>query len=260
MANDGKVVSLIQRLRQRTRTARLARFKSFVSDLRRALPDGDRILRVVDIGGTVAFWEDWWKLSDQDQLHVTLINNHRLDDTQRKRQTPSRFIDNVCRDANTLTPADFGAFDLIFSNSFLEHLRSRGEQTRLADTIAASGLPYFVQVPNKHSPVDPHHPFAPYFAVYPFTLRVGLVRVSGFGAGGKARTLDDAREREQYYNPLGVRDMQALFPKAAVKVEKPLGVPMSILALYLADSPWKVAPGKIISDRKGLDQSTSARS
>jgi hypothetical protein len=231
----------IRRFRRKTRAARLERFKIFIGELRHLSPDSSRILRVMDIGGTVAFWEDWWKLSEQDRFHVTLINNHKVDVTQKDQQSCSGLIENVCRDANTLTVGDLRNYDLIFSNSFFEHLRSRGEQKALAETISASGLPYFIQVPNKYSPVDPHHPFAPFFALYPFTLRVHLLLASGFGPGKRSRTLDCAREREEHYTPLGLRDMQALFPAATFKVEKPLGIPMSILALRVSPTAEALA-------------------
>jgi hypothetical protein len=66
-----------------------------------------------------------------------------------------------------MSEEEFRGYDLIFSNSFFEHLEHRAAQARLAKIIVASGVPYFIQVPNKRSPVDPHFPspFVPFFAV-----------------------------------------------------------------------------------------------
>jgi hypothetical protein len=229
MSSVTDAVPFLRHIRVKTRAARRERFDAFLANVRRGLAKSHGSVKVMDIGGTVAFWEDWWKLSECDGLHVTLINNHARDTTNKDRGSTSLLVENVCRDANSLTLAELCQYDLIFSNSFFEHLGSRDEQSALARAVAASGLPYFVQVPNKRSPVDPHHPFAPFFAVYPFWLRVNLLRLSGFG-GGRAASLGEARERERYYNPLGQADMRELFPDASIVIEKPLGIPMSILA------------------------------
>jgi hypothetical protein len=225
-------VDFIRRIRKRTRAARFERFKAFVRDLRAASANSDQVLHLLDLGGTVAFWEDWWKISDQEHLHITLVNNHDIDVTQKQRQSRSSHIDNVYRDATTLTLGELRNYDLIFANSFFEHLRTRKHQKALANTITESGVPYFVQVPNKCSPIDPHHPFAPFFALYPIKVRCRLLMISAFAPSNiavKPKTLDDARRWQLDYNPLGLRDMKALFPTGTFEVERTLGIPMSIL-------------------------------
>jgi len=215
-------------IRRRTRTARFQTFKTYVQELRAASADSDRVLRVLDLGGTRMFWEQWWKISEQDRLHVTLLNDYKLEEAERT-QGGTRLIENICRDATTLTNAELHNYDIIFANSFLEHLRTRDDQKKLADAIMASGLPFFIQVPNKYSPVDPHRPYAPFFAIYPSFIR------SRYGPGPKT-TLMNGRRWRMDYNPLGLRDMQALFPTATFKVEKPFGIPMSILAFRASSS------------------------
>lgn len=219
-------MSLIKKLRMKTRSARRAVFTRYSEGLRK----GDAPLKILDIGGTVAFWEDWWKLSAADKLEVTLINTHALDDTCRGRVASSPFITDVNQDALTLTVEQLRAHDLIFSNSFFEHLASRQAQEQLAGVITASGVPYFIQVPNKHSPVDPHHPFAPFFALYPKCLRIWLLLFSSFGNGPASPNKQAAKAWQDNYHPLGCADMRALFPQSVRRIERPFGVPMSILA------------------------------
>jgi hypothetical protein len=224
------VSTVIRRFRRKTRMARMVIFRAFIAQLRRNLPDGDtRMLRVIDLGGTVAFWEDWWRISEADRLRITLINNHEIDNSQKNHASHSSFIENRYGDASHLTLPEYAAFDLIFSNSFFEHLSSRAQQDNLAADIVLSGRPYFIQVPNKYSPIDPHHPFAPFFALYPFPLRVRLLTMSGFGYNEKADSRHSARKWQENYLPLGLGDMQRLFPGAAHKVEHSFGIPMSIL-------------------------------
>jgi hypothetical protein len=217
---------ILRGLRKKTRGARFERFKAFAQEIRAASGDSDRILRVLDLGGTLLFWETWWKISVQDRLRVTLLNDYKLHDAEKTRQSSGGLIDNVCQDATTLTPEDLSKYDIIFANSFLEHLRTREAQKALAAMITSSGLPYFIQVPNKFSPIDPHRPYLPFFALYPSAIR------SRIGPGPGSKILENGKRWKMDYNPLGVGDMKKLFPTAMFKVEKPLGVPMSILAYH----------------------------
>lgn len=217
----------ISKIRRHSRGKRLQRFMKFLADsgLRSSQP-----LRIIDLGGTVSFWSRWWDLSLGDQLHVTLINNHTVDTTLAHERSDSEFIINERKDANDLTQADFDRFDLIFSNSFFEHLCSSQDQSALAAKISGSGKPYFIQIPNKFSPVDPHHPLAPFFAAYPEWLRAQLVSRLSFGISPRAQTIESARAWQRCYRPLGYDDLERLFPDSTIIVERSLLLPMSLIA------------------------------
>jgi hypothetical protein len=136
-------------------------------------------------------------------------------------------------DVLTLSAADFARFDVIFSNSLIEHLPGRHLQQRLARAIIDSKRPYFMQTPNKRSPVDPHfpRPYVPFFAAYPRSLQARLLSWSALGSGSAAPSYQAALERLSNYYPLTKRDIRNLFPQAQVVMERPLGVPMSIIAM-----------------------------
>ena len=223
-------MSMIGRLRKHTRAARQEKFQHFLKGIG---DSGDRPRKIVDLGGTVAFWENWWSISEKDRLHITLVNHYAVDPTGRGQVSKHTFIESRIQDATTLAQDDLCRYDMIFSNSFFEHLKSWREQQELAARITSSGVPYFMQIPNKHSPVDPHCPYVPYWALYPKRLRVRLVMFSSFGnpGGSKALSLEAARRWQGAYTPLGLRDVKRLFPDASLEVERPFGVPMSILAL-----------------------------
>ncbi|UPT63711.1 MAG: hypothetical protein M0D54_03965 [Hyphomonadaceae bacterium JAD_PAG50586_4] len=177
------------------------------------------------------FWRGWG-LTPEDQLHITLINNHHIDTTAAGYGNDGAQIVNRVFDANDVTADYLASFDLIFSNSFLEHLDSRQAQARLAAKICDSGKPFFIQAPNKNSPVDPHFPtpLAPFFAIYPRKVQAALLARFRLGSSARSANVADAMERMRFYNPLGLADMRALFPVANFAVERPLGVPMSVLA------------------------------
>ena len=189
-------------------------------------------VRLLDIGGTFAFWERMG-LRQEHQLSVSLLNNHHIDKSQIDYSPCYDYIDNVYGDANELTRTDFANYDVVFSNSMLEHLDSKTSQERLTAEILASGKPFFIQVPNKYSLIDPHfpHPFVPFFAAYPKTLQTRLLTIGAFGGGEKYRSLEQARERFKYYNPISRGQIRKLLPPAHIITERHLGIPMSIIAM-----------------------------
>jgi len=221
-------MSFISKIRRHSRGKRLETFKSFLNES--GLRSLSRPIRIIDLGGTVSFWSKWWDLSAADQIEVTLINDHTVDTTLANESTDSQFIVNQKKDANALTEADFENFDLVFSNSFFEHLCSVDQQKTLAEKLSRSGKPFFVQIPNKYSPVDPHHPLAPFFATYPEWLRVQLLARLSFGISPRAGSLEAARSWQRCYNPLGRDDLARMFPDADIVVERSLLLPMSLIA------------------------------
>jgi hypothetical protein len=189
-------------------------------------------VRLIDLGGTVKFWEDWG-LARRPQLDVTLVNNH---DRDKNHQDDPITLPNLRRlraDVLTLTAEDFAQYDVIFSNSLIEHLPGRALQQQLARAIIDSGRPYFLQTPNKRSPIDPHfpRPYVPFFATYPRPLQARLLSWSSLGSGSVAPSYQAALQRLQNYYPMTVNDIRRCFPRARVVVERPLGVPMSIIAM-----------------------------
>lgn len=211
-------------LRKKLRTRRFQTFLDFA-------PTG-RPLKIVDLGGTIPFWEDWWEVKAEHGFEITLINNHHIDLTAVDATTSQSFIQNKCQDVNDVTVSELSEYDLIFSNSFLEHLPSWKEQSRIAEKICASGKPFFIQVPNKNSIIDPHFasPFVPWFALYPKEIKARLATLHSFGSGRRAADISAARKQFFYYNPLGLSDLRRLFPDSHLQKERAFGIPLSIIA------------------------------
>jgi hypothetical protein len=216
---------MLRKLRRYTREQRLKLFQDFMRGR------SGRI-RLIDLGGTVAFWENWG-LAKQPLLDVTLVNNHDLDKNHSNDPMRLPNIHRMNADVLTLSAADFAQYDVIFSNSLIEHLPGREQQRQLAQAIVESGRPYFLQTPNKRSPVDPHfpRPYVPFFATYPRPLQARLLTWSALGSGSAAPSYPAALSRLQNYFPLTERDVRDLFPQAHIRMERPFGIPMSIIAM-----------------------------
>ena len=210
--------------------ARAARHRSTL--FRRHVEALGRPLRILDLGGSVQMWTRWG-VTEADGLHIVLANDHRTDTTHRSEPLPGRFMNAWSVNALELSPDVFSHYDLVFSNSMLEHLPSPAAQARLAAAIMASGKPYFIQVPNKRCIVDPHfpHPLAAYFALWPRRLQVWAHAHHALGSSGRAGSMAAAHAAIATYHPLTRRELAALFPDGRVVTEWNLGLPMSLVAM-----------------------------
>jgi len=217
---------MLEKLRRYTRGQRRKLFEEF-------LAISNHPMKIVDLGGTVTFWTDWG-LSERPMLDITLVNNHEVDTVHADDAINLPNIRRIDADVLTLKIEDLRSYDLIFSNSLIEHLPGAAAQAKLASVITESEMPYFVQTPNKMSPVDPHYPrpYVPFFGAYPRGLQARLLTVSGLGSGSREVTYESAMHRLDYYYPLSKNDVCNLFPNAAVTKERVLGVPMSIIARW----------------------------
>ncbi len=216
---------MLQRLRRYTRGQRHKLFNDFMRGTTGRI-------RIIDLGGTADFWENWG-LAKQPLTEVTLVNDHHQDKTHENEAIRLPNIRQLSADVLTLSATDLAQYDVIFSNSLIEHLPGPNSQRQLAQAIIDSGKPYFLQTPNKRSPVDPHfpRPYVPFFAAYPRPLQARLLSWSALGSGEAAPSYEAALVRLANYHPLTTRGVRQLFPQARIVVERPLGVPMSIVAM-----------------------------
>lgn len=100
--------------------------------------------RVLDVGGTP---ETWDTLAVRPP--VTLLNTPR---TKPELASASWW---VVGDGRALPFRDC-AFDVVFSNSVIEHVGDDGSQRRFAGEVARVGRAYWVQTPNRWFPMEQH--------------------------------------------------------------------------------------------------------
>jgi SAM-dependent methyltransferase len=125
------------------------------------------------------------------------------------------------------------SFDVVFSNSVIEHVGTLEDQKQFARECQRCGTGYFVQTPNKWFPVDPHTlmPLAHWFPTPVFTT---LMKLS-------PRFLispPSPQELEDFYKMrlLGRRDLEELFPGAEILEEKIFGLTKSLIAAFKQES------------------------
>jgi SAM-dependent methyltransferase len=178
--------------------------------------------RVLDIGGTPDYWD---MLPERPRL--VLLN------TPRAKDDLAAAASWVAGDGRQLPFRD-GAFDVVFSNSVIEHVGGAASQQRFADEVARVGRAYWVQTPNRWFPVEQHllTPFihwlpkswqqtiAPRFNIWQLLTRPSPDRRDFY----VEHYLRDVRL-------LSYGEMQALFPGARTLRERFWGVTKSLVAM-----------------------------
>ena len=180
-----------------------------------------RDTRVLDVGGTVQIWQ-----LAPVMPRLVLLNQARA----RYEIGPAEAT--VLGDGTSLPFAD-RSFDLVFSNSVIEHVGNRAEQARFAAEVARVGKQYWVQTPNRYFPIE-QHLWTPFLHWLPrrwqatvakrFSLWQMLTRATG-------------QQHEFYVHHyldsirlLAASDVRALFPGATVVRERFLGWTKSLIA------------------------------
>ncbi|WP_422376357.1 methyltransferase domain-containing protein [Roseibium sp.] len=185
-------------------------------------------VRILDIGGTVQYWRivDEAFLED-NKVQITLLN---LPGSQAF-EAQGRFsfmTGDATKDIWSELNAD--DFDLIHSNSVIEHVGDWAQMKRYAANIKDFPGGYFVQTPNFWFPVEPHC-MTPIFHWLPKATRVWLVRHFSLGHWPKASSTDEAVETVESARLLNHAMFVALFDDAKIRKEKITFLTKSFMAI-----------------------------
>ena len=153
--------------------------------------------KILDVGGLPEFWEDVPEVG-----RVTLLNLQAFPESDR--------IHSICYAGGRFPFAD-GEFDIIFSNSTLEHVIGPENQKLFAAEVRRVGKGYFVQTPSIRFPYDPHA-LLPFFNFLPHTLKKAYLHLC-YRSSYPVKELLDIRL-------LGRRSLQRLFPDGRIDVER----------------------------------------
>jgi hypothetical protein len=178
--------------------------------------------RVLDVGGTPA---DWGMLPVQPRL--VLLNMPRA------RADMAAAAQWVAADGCALPFRD-QSFDVVFSNSVIEHVGDVATQRRFAREVARVGRGYWVQTPNRWFPVE-QHLLTPFLHWLPKPWQRWLARRGTVWALVTRPTPD----RREFYIEHFLRDIRlltapellALFPDSRILRERFLGMAKSLIAM-----------------------------
>jgi SAM-dependent methyltransferase len=200
----------------RLRRQRFALFAALVDSL-------PGVVSVLDIGGTQQYWQSMApEAALLRRVRVTLLN------LEPQAVSAPNFT-SLVGDARAMPQFADRQFDLVFSNSTIEHLGSSAAQQAMAAEVRRVGQGFYIQTPNRYFPLEPHFLF-PGFQFLPLGVRAWLVR--HFKLGWFPRIVDrrQARAEVAAIRLLGETEFRALFPGAAIYKERYCGLTKSFVA------------------------------
>jgi len=142
-----------------------------------------------------------------------------------------RFI-SVVADGRHL-PFKDGVFDIIYSNSVIEHVGGGHDQHLFAAEFRRIGRSYYVQTRNKKFPIEPHMliPFVHYLPKMIQKRSLKNFTIWGFPT---RPTLEECKRFLKELNLLNEIELQRLFPEAEIWHERFLGLSKSIIAVKIS--------------------------
>lgn len=201
-------------LAKRMRGRRFAFFRELIESI-------PKPMKLLDVGGTQDFWERE-QFTSPELASITVVN---LEAPASRHANVTTMSGNAC----DMPEFKDGEFDVVFSNSVIEHVGGLPEQRAMASEIQRVGKRYFVQTPNRYFPIEPHYMF-PFFQFLPTGAKAWLLSNFALDWGGKATSPERALQLANSVQLLSLRDFHAMFPGASIYKERVLGLTKSFTA------------------------------
>lgn len=177
-------------------------------------------MRVLDLGGTV----ETWQRAPVRPAHVHLVNTAGPGDD------PPEWITAEVGDACALDERLLdGRFDLVYSNSVIEHVGGHARRQQFAAMVTAAAPRHWVQTPYRYFPVEPHW-VAPMMQHLPLALRSRL-GLHWPLARSRVPDLASAVASQLGTELLDITQLRHYFPASTISTERFAGLVKSIIAV-----------------------------
>lgn len=188
-------------------------------------------LRILDLGGTAAYWKPLAdELRDLDaEVRVVNFDTRELDASDGF----GGRLTFATGDARALSFPD-RSFDLVHSNSVIEHVGTWPDMEAMAKEVRRLAPGYFVQVPYFWFPYEVHYR-APFVHWLPDQLQARLFMRFRLGDSRYA-TVAGAMRKAQYTRVLDAFQFRALFPDGQIARERFAGLTKSLIAVRLPEA------------------------
>lgn len=176
-------------------------------------------MSVIDLGGRLSTWSN---------AEVRPARVHVVTLEQPPEQTPD-WAEVDYGDACAL-PSHIAnrRYDLVFSNSVIEHVGGHERRLRFAEAIHQLAPSYWVQTPYRYFPVEPHW-LAPGMQFLPVKTRIFVARKWPLAAvPGKSKAA--ATQQVLWTELLDKTQLRHYFPDATILMERAWGIPKSMIA------------------------------
>lgn len=171
---------------------------------------------MLDLGGTAGYWRS----APVRPEHVTVVNLS-------PETSGEPWITTVTGDACTFQTG--GQFDVVISNSLLEHVGGPARRRQVADVVHVAADRHWIQTPYRYFPIEPHWLF-PGLQWLPIPVRVLVTRHWPLGHR-HAKTRDEALDLVLEVDLVTRTEMASLFPHSRLWSERWAGLTKSLVAI-----------------------------
>ena len=196
------------------RARRFAEIRRLIEAILREKGEAD----ILDLGGTERYWDVGGDFiaRNSHRLRITLVNT---EDQPVERPDLFQFVIGSATDPELLGSR---RFDLVHSNSVIEHVGHWHDMELFAHNTRRLAPRYYVQTPNYWFPYEPHFRF-PAFQYLPAAVRVQMIKRFSLGFFSKIATTEEARDIVDHHRLVSAAQMRRFFPDATVSYEKIFG-------------------------------------
>jgi len=174
-------------------------------------------MRVLDLGGTTVSW----RVFGLRPGSVTVVNlNQDMGPYE-------PWMEVVQGDA---CAGGFGKYDLVFSNSLMEHLGGHARRQQFANVVQESAPSWWVQTPYRYFPIEPHWIF-PGFQFLPFRARVLVCQHWNTLHMPACKDAAEAADLVASTELISATEMRSYFPASEIWFERIAGIPKSMVAI-----------------------------
>jgi hypothetical protein len=174
-------------------------------------------IRILDVGGRVEFWENL----DRPVRQLDVVNLEI--DRQELEPIPSRpWLRAGNGNALALNFKD-KSYDLVFSNSVIEHVQTWENQKKFAHEVDRVGKGLWIQTPAREFFIEPHY-IAPFIHWLPVSLRRKLVRWCTLWGWIERPDQNRVDEMIREIRLLTFNEFRSLFPDCEILRERFLGI------------------------------------
>ncbi|WP_110354145.1 methyltransferase domain-containing protein [Methylobacterium sp. B4] len=173
--------------------------------------------KIIDLGGHQKIWN-----AADLPLQITILNLPGAVNTSEHAQHRFVFVEGDACDVRGF--AD-NTFDVVFSNSVIEHVGSAHDRAKFAREVRRLGKSYWVQTPSKFFPIEAHNGM-PFWWFYPSWVRKRFI-------DRWRRNLPAWTEMVEGTDIVSYSELRDLFPEAKIFVEKFYGIPKSYVAIHV---------------------------
>ena len=210
----GRNSSIVKRYQRKFRERR---FSKVLQIIERQL-EGKEQLRILDAGGLVGYWR---MLPEhlRDRVRITIINRDHIVEDDRSVDADGLNIELCAGDACDMPQYADGSFDIVHSNSVIEHVGGYRQMMQFSAEVRRVGVAYYVQTPNFWFPIDPHNGM-PFLHWLPDPLRAALASRFTMGMHKKLDYSEVLLARIQHCRMISFRMLREFFPDADFTKEK----------------------------------------